>query len=394
MFYSDTASQITLLVSLCFSFCILVFSLWFRNAEALSRLPGLAFWAPLLLSAASFLESGKAASQSFAAASELLLLLLISLLFILRPGDKHFNSVQTVLWVFPLLVLVLINFLPTLRNFLSDNLNTLPVLIILVLLNMYLLKKEKGPKGLLFWAMLPVAASGLTAALSAANAFRYISAAFDLTAYIMFAIYFHRIYLKDVLIKIAEADRKITAANRSIDYEVKKRVLEIERVNQNLVNISKIDSLSKTLNKAALLDFMENLITARTKSEFSVVMFDIDNFKTINDTLGHIAGDRCIKTLSTLAKSNLREFDVIGRYGGDEFVIVLPGANTVQAMMIAERFRKKIEATEAPHFTISVGISTYPEDGITVKQLVEAADDYMYSSKTRGKNAVSYKNNC
>ena len=391
MFYFDTASQITLLVSLCFSFCILAFSIWFKNADSFPRLLGFAFWSPLLMNAASFLVFRKAASQSFAAVSELLLLLCISLLIILRPAKKHFNSVLAALWLFPVLALVLINYLPAIQNFLSGNLSTLLILILLVLLNMYLLKKEKGPASLLFWTMLPVAIGGLTGVLLNKNTSQYITPIFKLLSYVMFAAYFHRVYLKNILMKIGEADRKISAANRSIDYEVKKRMLEIERVNQNLVNISKIDSLSKTLNKAALLDFIENMILTRSKSEFSVIMFDIDNFKTINDTLGHVAGDKCIKTLSTMAKSNLREIDVIGRYGGDEFVIVLPGANTAQALMIAERFRKKIEATEAPHFTISVGIATYPDDGTTMKQLIEAADDCMYKSKAKGKNAVSHK---
>lgn len=391
MFYFDTAGQITLLVSLCFPFCILAFSIWFKNAETLPRLLGFAFWSPLLLNAASFMVVRKAASQSFAAVSELALLLCISLLVLLRPAKRNFSMVQAVLWLFPVLALILINYLPALQNFLSGNLNTLPVLIVLVLLNMYLLKKEKGPESILFWTMLPIAAGGLAGLMPDTNVYRYAAPVFKLAAYVMFTAYFHKVYLKDILKKISEADRKITAANRSIDYEVKKRVLEIERVNQNLVNISKTDSLSKTLNKVALLDFIENMILTRPKNEFSIIMFDIDDFKTINDTLGHISGDKCIKTLSTLAKSNLREVDVIGRYGGDEFIIVLPGANTAQALMIAERFRKKIETTEVPHFTISVGIATYPDDGSTTKQLIEAADDSMYVSKANGKNTVSHK---
>lgn len=391
MFFIDTASQISLVIGLCFSFCILVFTLWFKNAEPFPRLLGLVFLTPLLLNAASFMVFKKAASQSFEAASELLLLFAVSLLLILRQAKKHYGLLQGFLWLYPVLSLPVIYCSPSIHNFLSAASGTLPVLIVLALLNMYLLKKEKGTESLLFWAMLPAAASGLAAMLPEGVAPAYIAAAFKLGAYGMFMLYFHRVYLKSILTKISDADRKISAANRSIDYEVKKRVLEIEKVNQNLVNISKIDPLSKTLNKAALLDFMENMILTRSKSGFSLIMFDIDNFKAINDTLGHIVGDKCIKSLSALAKGNLREFDAIGRFGGDEFVIVLPGANTGQAVQIAERFRKKTETTESPHFTISLGIATYPEDGTTVDQLVEAADNAMYKSKSRGKNAVSHR---
>ena len=88
----------------------------------------------------------------------------------------------------------------------------------------------------------------------------------------------------------------------------------------------------------------------------------------------------------------MREFDLIGRYGGDEFVIVLPGTSQHHALQIAERFRKTIEQTDAPHYTISIGIATYPRDGITVKALIEAADAGLYKSKARGRNTVSYKN--
>lgn len=391
MFYIDTASQISLVIGLCFSFCILVFTLWFKNSGPFPRLLGLVFLTPLLLNAASFMVFKKAASQSFAAASELLLLFAVVLLLILRKAKKYYGLLQGFLWLYPVLSLLVVYYSPSVQNFLSEASGTLPVLIVLTLLNLYLLKKEKGAESLLFWAMLPSAASGLAAMLPEGVAPPYIAAVFKLAAYGMFMLYFHKVYLKSILIKISDADRKISAANRSIDYEVKKRVLEIEKVNQNLVNISKIDPLSKTLNKAALLDFMENMILTRSKSGFSLIMFDIDNFKAINDTLGHIVGDKCIKSLSALAKGNLREFDAIGRFGGDEFVIVLPGANTGQAVQIAERFRKKTEATESPHFTISLGIATYPEDGTTVDQLVEAADNAMYRSKSRGKNAVSHR---
>jgi len=78
-----------------------------------------------------------------------------------------------------------------------------------------------------------------------------------------------------------------------------------------------------------------------------------------------------------------------GRYGGDEFIAILPDTNARQAVAIAERFRKTIDETSLPHFTISTGISSYPEDGQNVRALIEEADRNLYRSKKKGKNAVS-----
>ncbi len=120
-------------------------------------------------------------------------------------------------------------------------------------------------------------------------------------------------------------------------------------------------------------------------------MFDIDSFKSINDNLGHIAGDKCLKHMAFLARQSIRDDDQLGRYGGDEFIIVLPTANLKTAAIVAERFRKNVEQTDDPHFTVSVGISAYPENGSTVKELIAQADAGLYLSKQNGKNRCSYK---
>ena len=213
-----------------------------------------------------------------------------------------------------------------------------------------------------------------------------------LTYYIILLVYFHKAFYLSQLTRIGEAEKKLAVINRSIEYEVKKRMLEIEKVNQNLVNIAKTDSMSKVMNKAALLDSIDNMINSRPGTEFSIIMFDIDNFKVINDTLGHVTGDKCIKMLAATARNNIRDIDLIGRYGGDEFIIVLPGTATDLAVTIAERFRQRIAASDSPHYTVSIGIASYPADGRDVKTLIEAADEGLYRSKRKGRNAVSHRN--
>jgi len=127
-------------------------------------------------------------------------------------------------------------------------------------------------------------------------------------------------------------------------------------------------------------------------SKFTVMMFDIDNFKGVNDNYGHVTGDICLKTLASIARKNIRDDDFLGRYGGDEFIIVLSHIDVHDAKPIAERFRRKVNETKSPHFSISLGMASFPTDGASQNELLEVADHGLYYSKEKGKNAVSYSN--
>lgn len=391
MFYSDTTDQLGFLITVCFSFYMFISAFWFKNAGLFPRLLGMSFLIPVLVLSAAFMTNAKPVFILLSGIAEPALLAFIFVLLIVRPDQSFLGLFSFLIPVYSITLIMLSNKLAILQNFGAVPQNRMLLLIVPLVLIMYRLKKEAGAKAYLFWALLPLAAgSGINSYITDGY-ISYLVPLLQLTAYILFSVYFYKEYFHDLIRKTEEAEKKITRVNRNLDLEVKKRMMEIERVHQNLVNISKTDSLSKAMNKAAILDAIENLIAARQKSEFSILMFDIDNFKQINDTLGHVAGDKCIKALAVTAKSNLREFDLIGRYGGDEFVIVLPGTTMHQALQIAERFRHRIELTEAPHYTISIGIASYPKDGTTVKTLVEAADEGLYKSKAKGKNTVTYK---
>jgi diguanylate cyclase (GGDEF)-like protein len=141
--------------------------------------------------------------------------------------------------------------------------------------------------------------------------------------------------------------------------------------------------------KTAFMQSLETELERLPQTVLSIIMFDIDNFKDINDSEGHQVGDRCIKNLSGLAKTSFRKDDVIGRYGGDEFLVLLPETAPVKAYLIAERFRQYVQTKSSPQITISIGISNYPFNGNSADELIEAADKALYASKHNGRNKVT-----
>jgi diguanylate cyclase (GGDEF)-like protein len=127
----------------------------------------------------------------------------------------------------------------------------------------------------------------------------------------------------------------------------------------------------------------------RYNKPLSVVMVDLDRFKNINDTYGHDAGDRALKTISQFFQKNIRDIDAIGRYGGEEFVMLIPDADKKAAFCLAERLRKelaKVKLEDLPPITISLGIATYPSDGTDIEELIKKADAAMYEAKRKGRN--------
>ncbi len=176
-----------------------------------------------------------------------------------------------------------------------------------------------------------------------------------------------------------------------VKMEAKKRTISLEKINEKALQKAKTDKLTSTLNKDGILGKIKEFIQDNRIKSFSVLFFDIDDFKSINDNYGHNVGDKALRSLAINVNSLKRVEDHFGRYGGDEFIILLKDATTAQAMMIADRYKNKISNNSSPEFTISMGISTYPNDGRTVDELLRIADLGLYATKEKGKNGFAYK---
>lgn len=132
----------------------------------------------------------------------------------------------------------------------------------------------------------------------------------------------------------------------------------------------------------------------RHKFKLSFLMVDLDYFKECNDRFGHLIGDIVLKEVSKVLRQNIREIDLIGRYGGEEFSLLLPETDKTNAKLVAERLREAVANQdfraydEVIKMTISVGISTFPDDAKTITELIEFADKALYEAKAQGRNKV------
>jgi diguanylate cyclase (GGDEF)-like protein len=235
------------------------------------------------------------------------------------------------------------------------------------------------------WALTAAACGALMWALGARTAVPAESEAEVLLTWLCFSVILGRslllgVYANELRSKLAEGRRRLAASLEQI---------------QELVHY---DELTRTLNRRSLLARLEQEAgrARRTGVPFSVALLDLDHFKRVNDTYGHAIGDEVLKRFSQTVAATMRESDVFGRYGGEEFLLLLMVADPQAALAPLERIRLAVALCDwnaiAPglELTTSIGVATQqPEE--SVAQLLRRADEALYEAKAAGRNRVIAK---
>ncbi len=165
---------------------------------------------------------------------------------------------------------------------------------------------------------------------------------------------------------------------------------------EEIYRLTTVDGLTQIFNKRYFVETLEREMgrAQRYRRHLSLIMFDIDHFKAINDNYGHLAGDHVLRQLAATIKSRIRREDILARYGGEEFAIILPEIDRANASSFAEKLRQLVERsvfefeeTRIP-LTVSVGVSLLAPETDSCDSLVKAADENLYLAKEQGRNQV------
>ena len=166
--------------------------------------------------------------------------------------------------------------------------------------------------------------------------------------------------------------------------------------NALLYQIAITDELTGLYSKRHFLSSIEKrfALYERYGEKMTLLMLDIDDFKKINDTYGHPAGDHILKQIGRTVMNSTRGGDLDFRYGGEEFTVILPATDSAWGVFVAERIRKRIEGEAftidnmTVNLTVSIGVASCPEHAVTIKDLIVKADRALYEAKRNGKNKV------
>ncbi len=193
---------------------------------------------------------------------------------------------------------------------------------------------------------------------------------------------------------LGELEARLRAGKRIVDLQN-----ELISARETLRLQAMQDPLTQILNHGAILDALLSEINRaqREHQPLSLILADLDAFKLVNDTYGHVAGDHVLIEVARRMRSCLRSYDAIGRYGGEEFLIVLPNSDDSQAIGLAERIRTAVasEPFRLHHVdltvTVSQGVTTWTDpDSIPIERLIQSADRALYGVKHSGRNAVQH----
>lgn len=182
-----------------------------------------------------------------------------------------------------------------------------------------------------------------------------------------------------------------------VQLKIKSLQDDLRKANEQLKRLTNIDHLTNLFNRRYLAEIMDGeFIRARRNHEnLSLVIFDIDYFKSVNDTYGHQNGDIVLSAVAGIAQQQMRAYDSAARYGGEEFVLLLPGTALEGGVIVAERLRQAVLESSFPPpmedltLTISAGVATYPGPSVeNIDSLFRRADEALYRAKQSGRNRV------
>lgn len=173
--------------------------------------------------------------------------------------------------------------------------------------------------------------------------------------------------------------------------EKKEQEEKLLEVNQILEKESNTDPLTGIRNRRSIMAELEHRLelSATHHAPLTILLLDLDHFKSLNDTYGHLQGDEALKAVTAAVSNTIRGLDSVGRYGGEEFLVILPNTSYTHGLSVGERIRENVERlsfANGMHVTISGGVASYT--GESCQDLIKAADDKLYEAKTHGRNRI------
>ncbi len=188
-------------------------------------------------------------------------------------------------------------------------------------------------------------------------------------------------------------------ARVKVHLKIKNLQDDLKRSNELLLELSNTDHLTGLFNRRYMMEALDKELqrSVRKNGPLSLIMLDIDHFKQVNDTYGHLQGDVVLQRVATQLQKELRSYDCAARYGGEEFISILPDSTLKEAVFVADRIRLSVQALKfsgdlSPlNITASLGVACFPVAGIaTVDAFIKLADDALYRAKTNGRNRVEF----
>jgi diguanylate cyclase (GGDEF)-like protein/hemerythrin-like metal-binding protein len=205
--------------------------------------------------------------------------------------------------------------------------------------------------------------------------------------------------VKKLLLQASQRNKMLAELNKALEQKVEERTLALTKVNHQLRELASTDVLTGLLNRRAFMEEAQGKfqLASRYQRPLSILMVDIDHFKRVNDTYGHHTGDLVLAAFSKVMKGCLRETDILGRIGGEEFAIILPETGLDQTAELAERLLEKVRTTMIEiesgrkiSLTTSIGGATVSSLSVDVDKAMKAADKALYEAKSEGRDRCCF----